>query len=81
MGICIQDRRKMILGMEKANTYMLTEVIIMEIGLKGKWRDTANSMTLTTICNMKGSGRMIIIMGKAHCMDLMIAIGLSMLGR
>jgi hypothetical protein len=67
--------------MVKGSIYMPMEATIMGIGLRGRWRGMANCMILITIYNMRENGRMTIIMGKGHCMDSMMAIGLSMSGR
>jgi hypothetical protein len=61
--------------MGKGNIYMLMEVTIMEIGLKGRWRDMVNYMILIAIYNMRVNGKMIIIMEKEHFMVSMMVIG------
>ena len=66
--------------MEKGNICMEMVVIIMEIGLKAKWKEMENFMILMEIFNIKDNGKMIIIMVKAHYMGLMMQTGLNMLG-
>jgi hypothetical protein len=66
MVICIQVKKKMILDMVKENIYMVMVVIIMGIGLKGKWKVKVNYMIQMEIYNMKGNGKMIIMMVKEY---------------
>jgi hypothetical protein len=51
---------------------MVMVATIMGIGLKEECKGLENFMTLMAIYNMKGNGKMIIIMVKVHSMVLMM---------
>lgn len=65
--------------MERENICMEMAATTMEIGSKEKWKDMVNYTTQMEIYNMKGNGKMIIIMEKVLYMGLMMLIGLNIL--
>ena len=52
--------------MEKVNISIVMEVIILEIGLRGKWKDMDSFMIVIKIYSMKASGRMITSKEEEH---------------
>ncbi len=76
MEICILDKKKKILGMEKVNIFIVIKVITLEIGLKEKCRDLVNFMMFMEIYNIRVNGKMIIFKEEASLLAMGV-IGLN----
>jgi hypothetical protein len=49
MEICTLDRKKTVLDMEKESTPIAMEVITLETGSRGKWKDKGSFMIVKAI--------------------------------
>lgn len=58
-GICIQVKKNKALDTVKENTLIVTEVIILVIGSKEKWKVKGNCMIVKEIFNMRENGKTI----------------------
>ena len=65
MEIGTRERRKRLFVMGKGNICTMTEVIILETGSRGRWKDRDNLSMLMAIWYTRGNGKMITMRGKA----------------